>query len=89
MSLDLAVWLTRVAYVYVAIGTLLVPWWHRRGLRRLDRTTLHGTWGFRVLITPGLIALWPWLFARAARGTGEPAAECNAHRKLARGNITS
>ncbi len=83
MPLSLAVWLVRLGYVYVAVGVFLVPWWHLRGLSRLDQTAGHGPWGFRVLVTPGLIVLWPWLLVRVRHTAGEPAAECNAHRKLA------
>jgi hypothetical protein len=61
----------------------LLPWWHLRGLRRLDASSASGPWGFRVLISPGLVALWPWLFARARQGTGHPHTERNAHRAAA------
>lgn len=36
--------------------------------------------GFRLLILPGCILLWPWLVRRALRGDGEPPVERNAHR---------
>lgn len=83
MSLLLATWLVRAAYAYLVLGLLLLPWWHRRGLGRLDAAAGTGPWGFRVLISPGLVALWPWLLARARPGTGRPAAERNAHRAAA------
>lgn len=88
MPLPLAVWFVRLAYLYGAAGVLLVPWWHIRGLQRLDDAAAPGPWGFRLLITPGLIALWPWLLAQTWRRAGEPPAECNAHRKLARAATT-
>ena len=83
MALSLASWLIHAAYAYLAVGILLLPWWHLRGLRRLDAGAGAGPWGFRVLITPGLIALWPWLLARARHGTGHPQPERNAHRAAA------
>ena len=83
MALLFATWLVRAAYAYVAVGLLLLPWWHLRGLRRLDTSAATGPWGFRVLISPGLVALWPWLLARARKGTGHPRTERNAHRATA------
>jgi len=84
MPIEIAVWLVRLGYGYIAIGLLLLPWWHLRGLQRLDHAAGSGPWGFRVLVSPGLVALWPWLLTSAVRGSGEPEEECNAHRKLAR-----
>ncbi len=84
MALALASWLIHAAYTYVAVGILLLPWWHLRGLRRLDTSAGTGPRGFRVLISPGLVALWPWLLARARKGTGHPRVERNAHRTAAR-----
>lgn len=83
MSLELATWVVRLGYAYGAAGVLLLPWWHWRGLRRLEVAAGAGPWGFRVLISPGLVALWPWLLARARAGGGHPRAERNAHRDLA------
>ena len=81
MSLELARWLVRASYLYFAIGAVLLPWWHIRGLRRLDASAAGGPWGFRVMISPGLVALWPWLIARARKGDGHPRVEQNAHRR--------
>ena len=83
MSLLLATWLVRAAYAYTVVGIILLPWWHLRGLRRIDASASRGPWGFRVLISPGLVALWPWLLARSRAGTGHPHAESNAHRVAA------
>ncbi|MFO1450275.1 MAG: hypothetical protein U1F61_19095 [Opitutaceae bacterium] len=70
-------------YAYLAAGILLLPWWHLRGLTRLDATTANGTLGFRVLISGGLVLLWPWLLRRSISGSGVPPAEKNAHRDSA------
>jgi hypothetical protein len=83
MPMELATWVVRVLYAYVAIGLALLPWWHLRGLRRVDRAAADGPWGFRVLISPGLVALWPWLVARGCHGDGHAAPETNAHRARA------
>jgi len=77
MSLLLASWLVRAAYAYIIIGVILLPWWLARGLRRLDTSAGTRPWGFRVLTSPGLVALWSWLLARARNGSGQPPAERN------------
>jgi hypothetical protein len=88
MSLFIATSLVHVVYAYVLVGLALLPWWHLRGLRRLDTSAASGPWGFRILISPGLVALWPWLIARARHGIGHPPAERNAHR-IAAGEVSS
>ena len=70
-------------YAYVAAGLLLLPWWHTRGLARLDAAAGHGGWGFRLLVTPGLVGLWPVLLPAALRGSGHPKIESNTHRAAA------
>ena len=81
MTLLIAVWIVRVGYAYVALGLLLLPWWHLRGLRQLDAGAAEGPWGFRILISFGLVALWPWMLRRAAAAHGHPLPETNAHRE--------
>lgn len=83
MPIEVATWLVRVVYAYVIVGVVLLPWWHAQGLRRLDRAAAQGPWLFRVMISPGVVALWPWLLARARKGGGHPRVESNAHRKCA------
>ena len=78
-----------LGYVYLGVGVLLLPWWHRRGLARLDAAAGAGPWGFRVLISPGLVALWPWLLLRARAAHGHPRPERNAHRDQARPEVAT
>jgi hypothetical protein len=80
MNLLLATWLVRVGYVYAAIGVLLLPWFQLKGLRRIDATAGGGPWGFRAMISLGLVLLWPWMLKRALAGRGHPSEERNAHR---------
>lgn len=55
------------------------------GVGKIDAHAGHGTWGFRLLIVPGTILLWPILARRWLKGIHEPPEEKNAHRCAARG----
>jgi len=50
------------------------------GVGKIDPHAAQGTWGFRVLIIPGTILLWPLLAQRWFRGVPGPPEERNAHR---------
>lgn len=69
--------------IYFAVGVVsAVPFvWF--GVKRIDPHAAHGSWGFRLLIFPGAVALWPLLLNRRLRGMSEPPEERTAHRKLA------
>jgi hydrogenase-4 membrane subunit HyfE len=67
------------ACVSVVIAVLIAGF----GVQRLDASALG--WrnlGFRVIITPGLCVLWPWLIKRVVLGAPPPM-ERNAHRMAA------
>jgi len=70
------------AGVYLALGAAFAPLFVLRGLRRLDPVAAGGSWGFRLIILPGVVALWPLLARRWMRGVGPPD-ERNAHRDAA------
>jgi len=54
------------------------------GVGRLDPHAGQGSWGFRLLILPGAMALWPLLLQRWVRGMNVPPEENNAHRRAVR-----
>ena len=66
--------------IYLACGLAFAIPFALVGVRRIDPHAAHGSWGFRLLIIPGTMALWPWLLKRWASGTKEPPEERNAHR---------
>jgi len=47
--------------LYGALGVLFAAAFHWRGLHKIDPATRGAGLGFRLLITPGVIALWPYL----------------------------
>jgi hypothetical protein len=60
---------------YLALGVLFAVAFHAAGLHAVDAGARGAGALFRVLITPGIVALWPVLAARwrrAARGAGGP-----------------
>jgi hypothetical protein len=54
------------------------------GVTKLDPHAAHGSWGFRLLIIPGSILLWPLLSYRWVKGIHEPPEERNVHRLSAK-----
>lgn len=70
--------------IYGGLGAVFaVPFvWRLAG--RLDPAARHGTWGFRLLVIPGVIVFWPYLLARLAGGAVAPPDEWTAHRAASR-----
>lgn len=77
---QIIVWLLGI---YALLGLLFAPFFVLRGVEQLDPSAQQSTWGFRVLIVPGVMALWPLLLLRLLRGVPHPPIENNAHRKAA------
>jgi hypothetical protein len=67
-----------IAGVYVAAGLLFAVPFVVTGVQRVDGAARGSTWGFRMIIIPGVIVLWPWLAWCWRRG-GSPV-ERTAHR---------
>lgn len=74
--------LVTVIGLYLLVGILFAVVFVWRGLGRIDPAAREGTWGFRVLVFPGAMALWPLLLGRWWRRSPPPG-ERNAHRDLA------
>jgi hypothetical protein len=86
MSIPFAQFLVGAVYVYLGIGVIVMLWMQFGGLRRVDKTAERGTVGFRILITPGLVLLWPLVLKRAIRAAGHPPVESGPHRDAAKGD---
>lgn len=50
--------------LYAAIGTLFGVLFVWRGVDRIDAAANGAPWPFRLLILPGVVALWPMLALR-------------------------
>lgn len=53
---------------YLLAGVGFAGAFHGRGLVRVDPAARGAGWLFRVLVTPGIVALWPWLAWRWRQG---------------------
>lgn len=56
-----------VAASYAAIGVLFGLLFVWRGIERVDAAAYGASWAFRILILPGVAALWPLLATRWRR----------------------
>jgi hypothetical protein len=78
--------LLMILATHLVLGAFFASWFCLRGARRIDPHAGTGSWGFRVLIFPGAMALWPLLFSRVVRGANHPPTERTPHR-IAAGEI--
>jgi hypothetical protein len=60
----LADWLLSIGAVYLAAGAVFAGPFLILGAQRIDPHAAGGTWGFRMMILPGVILLWPCLARR-------------------------
>jgi len=81
-AVEIATWIVRAAALYGAAGVVTAVFLLAGGLRRLDPAAARGGLGFKLLILPGMVALWPLLLRRFMRG---PVNERNAHDRAAAG----
>lgn len=79
---ETAAWVVWAAGFYGALGGAFALYLLAHGLRRLDPAAAQAGLGFKLLLLPGLIALWPYLALRLARGATP--VERNAHDRAAR-----
>lgn len=69
--------------IYLACGLLFAIPFALVGVKRIDPHAAGGSWGFRLLVIPGTMALWPLLLRRWVAGVKAPPEEWNAHRHAA------
>jgi hypothetical protein len=80
-----AMLLVHALEIYVLLGVVFALPFAVSWVGRIDPHAAAGTWGFRVVIVPGVIALWPLLASRLIRRRREPPDEWTAHRRRAGG----
>lgn len=70
--------------IYALLGLLFAVAFVSFGVTRVDAAAQGTGRGFRLLILPGVAALWPLLLRRWLQGALEPPVETTAHRRLAK-----
>ena len=89
MNTALAEALLVLAATYLGIGLVFALAFVGVGVARIDRGAASGTLGFRVLILPGTVALWPLLARRWLAARHEPPEQRDAHTDRARGHSSA
>jgi hypothetical protein len=84
MSLATAQLLVDAFQLYLVTGAVFAVMFLWKWVRRLDPLAAQGTLGFRLLVFPGVTALWPLFVVRLIRGVSAPPEEWTAHRVLTR-----
>jgi len=69
--------------IYLGCGLVFAIPFALAGVKRIDPRAANGSWGFRLLIIPGTMALWPLLLKRWKDGVRQPPEQCDAHRRSA------
>lgn len=68
MTIDLAERIVLCAGVYLAIGAVIAAPFVWRGAGFIDHAARGAGAGFRLLLVPGVILLWPMILLRLASG---------------------
>lgn len=71
-----------IASVYLVVGVGVAILFFTHWIDRFGATVADGSRGFRVLITPGVIALWPVILMRVRRRA--PVDPCDGAERLRR-----
>lgn len=73
--------------IYLLFGLVFAIPFVLLGVGKVDSHAARASWGFRLLILPGSVFLWPFLARRWLGKTRNPPEERNAHRIAARKNL--
>lgn len=67
MTVAAAQLLVQITTIYAGVGAAFAAMFLWRWVGRLDSAAEHGTWGFRVLVFPGVAVFWPLFVVRVIR----------------------
>jgi len=79
----IAQWIVNLVMAYAALGLAFAVVFVIVGVGRMDASAKDASVFFRLLILPGVAALWPFLLNRWLHGQSHPQVERNAHRQNA------
>jgi hypothetical protein len=60
--------LLEIAAIYAGCGAVVAGLFLTRWRRTFDPSAAAGSWGFCVLVVPGIVALWPLVLSKVWRG---------------------
>ncbi|GAB5518695.1 MAG: hypothetical protein RhofKO_09460 [Rhodothermales bacterium] len=83
MALLFAQLLSLALGIYVLLGLVFAIVFVTKGAAAIDPNAQEGTWGFKLLIIPGAMAMWPWLLKRWRSGQDEPPPTRSTHYEAA------
>ncbi len=83
MSLFAATVVVSAIAVYLGFGLAFAIPFVFWGASRIDPVARESTWGFRLIVLPGVVALWPLLAWRWFLGPQGTPSERNPHRTAA------
>ncbi len=86
MRTEAARFLLGIVGIYAAIGVAFGIVFLIRGVGRVDAAARGSSLGFRAIIAPGVIAVWPFLAWRWLDGATAPPAQQTAHDCAASGD---
>lgn len=69
MPIETAAALVHAFHLYLGCGAIFAIAFVWRGAAAIDAKAATGSLGFRLLLVPGAIALWPLLLAKWRRGS--------------------
>jgi hypothetical protein len=81
MSIEFARVIIFLALSYGVIGLLVAPVMIFWRIGRIDASAAESTRGFRAIVLPGAVLLWPILLRRFWVARGVPPVESNSHRR--------
>ena len=75
--------LVNIVAIYLGLGLVFAVFFVIWGAGKIDPAAAGGTMGFRAIIIPGVVLMWPLLAKRWWKGVRNPPLERNAHRAAA------
>jgi len=82
--------LVNAAAIYAGCGLIVAVLFLALWCKSFDPSAMEGSWGFRVLIVPGIIALWPVILAKVwtvrSGGSAQGPAETPVRQETLRRN---